>query len=97
MLNELMEEVKSLHNKLIEIESRLDINENRRVNDMNRDNAAYLIHMINNDEARGSNYRKIMYINLMRRFPEELKMYILVNIADSSFVSNVYEAVFNDK
>ena len=61
-----------------------------------RDNASYLVHMINNDDDRHCIPRRQMYITLLSRFPEELRLYVLMNIVDVGFVTDIYTLVIDN-
>jgi len=94
---EMMEDLKAIQVQLTEIQEGIENLKVKAVKDnMMRDNASYLIHMINNDDDRRCIPRRQMYITLLSRFSEELRLYILMNIVDVGFVTDIYTSVIDN-
>ena len=90
---EIMEDIKKIQSQLNDIQCSINEIKKTQVDTTMRDNGAYLIHMINNDENRSQHHHKAMYITLLQRFNEDIILYILTNIIDLEFVSEIYNSV----
>ena len=95
---EMMEYLKAIQVQLTEIQEGIEKLKVKPAKDDNmmRDNASYLIHMINNDDDCRCIPRRQMYITLLSRFPEELRLYVLMNIVDVGFVADIYTSVIDN-